>query len=88
MLFVTIRMTPNFGGAIDEIDLTTAKNMPGVQKNVLWDDRFGFIATNTWFAIQAAESVEVTWSKGNPPQNTEAVFAIIEASFEGSPNVE
>ena len=88
MLFATIRMTPSFGGAIDEIDATTAKSMPGVKKIVLWDDGFGVIATNTWLAKQAAEAEEVTWSKGNAPENTEAAFAIMEASFEGSPNVE
>ena len=88
MLFATIRMTPRFGGAIDEIDATTAKSMPSVKKIVLWDDGFGVIATNTWLAMQAADAVDVTWSKGNALENTEAVFAIIEASFEDSPNVE
>ena len=35
MLFATIRMTPTFGCAIDEIDPTAAKNMLGVKKIVL-----------------------------------------------------
>ena len=38
--------------------------------------------------MQATEGVEVTWSKGNAPANTEAVFSIMEASFEDSPNLE
>ena len=62
--------------------------MPAVKKIVLWDDGFGVTATNTWLERRAADAVEVTWSKGNAPENTEAVFAIIEASFEDSPNVE
>ena len=33
MLFATIRMTPSFGGAIDVIDATSAKSMPGVKKH-------------------------------------------------------
>ena len=88
MLFATIRMTPSFGVRIDEIEATNAKSMPGVKKIVSWDDGFGVIATNTWLAKQAAEAEEVTWSKGNAPENTEAAFAIMQASFKGSPNVE
>ena len=32
MLFATIRMTPRFGGTIDEIYVTTTKAMAGVKK--------------------------------------------------------
>ena len=34
ILFTTIRMTPSFGGSIDEIEATKAKSMPGVKKIV------------------------------------------------------
>ena len=35
-----------------------------------------------------AKAVEVTWSKGNAPENTDAVFAMLDSSFEDLPNVE
>ena len=88
LLFATIRMTPRFGGAIEKIDITTAETMAGVKKIVAWEDGFGVIATNTWLAMQASEAAEVTWSKGNAPEDTEAVFHAIEAAFNDKANVE
>jgi isoquinoline 1-oxidoreductase beta subunit len=88
LLFATIHMTPHFGGAIEKIDITTAETMAGVKKIVVWEDGFGVIATNTWLAMQASDAVEVIWSKGSAPDDTEAVFHAIEAAFNDKANVE
>ena len=63
MLFASICANPGIGGALESFDASEAETMPGV-KRVLevkaGNPGVALIATNTWYAIQAANAVVCT----------------------------
>ena len=61
--------------------------MAGVEKVVDIGDGVAVIASNSWLAQQAAQSVEIEWgAPGDLPADDAAVFAALEAAFDAEPN--
>ncbi|MEM1263815.1 MAG: molybdopterin cofactor-binding domain-containing protein, partial [Pseudomonadota bacterium] len=81
MLFATVRMNPYLGGPINGFDASKAMTLRGVRDVIPLDNGIAVLATNTWYAMQAAKAVEIDWGQGEYPATTEAMFAVIADSF-------
>lgn len=68
MLYATVRMNPQPGGAMKSFDASDALKMRGVKKVIAIDSLYGkgfaVIADNTWRAFKAADAVKVVWADG------------------------
>jgi isoquinoline 1-oxidoreductase beta subunit len=74
MLFATVRINPNLGGAMRSFDGAAALKMPGVIKIVEIGNGVAVIADNTWRAFKAAEAVKIDWAPASYPSSTEVMF--------------
>lgn len=83
MLHATVKMNPGLGGSLTSFDDTAARAMPGVKKIVPLDGGVAVVATNTWYAFQAAEAIRFDWGAAPYPADTEGHFAAVAAAFEG-----
>ncbi|MDX1517587.1 MAG: molybdopterin cofactor-binding domain-containing protein, partial [Woeseiaceae bacterium] len=80
MVYATVRMSPK-RGAMTSYDAARAESMPGVKKVVPLDGGVAVVATNTWYAFQAAKAIDVDWADAPYPATSEAMIAAIEQSF-------
>jgi len=84
MLYATVRMNPAIGGPMNGFDASAAENMPGVKKIVPLDGGVAVVATNTWYALQAAKAIQFDWGDAPYPSSTDEHFAVVEEAFAGS----
>lgn len=82
MVFATVKMNPNKGAPLQSFDASKAEHMPGVKKILPITNGFAVVATNTWYAMQAADAVECKWAAatGYPPEQAQH-WAAVEAAF-------
>ena len=88
MLFATVRMNPHLGGTMVRFDATDAQTMPGVEKIVSLEGGVAVVATNTWYAFQAAKAIGIEWSEGPYPPSSEEHFAIVRSAMAGEPDTQ
>ncbi len=81
MLHATIKVNPRQGGTLNSFDATSAEAMPGVKQVVEITNGVAVIATNTWYAIQAANAIEFDWGEAPYPAEQEDHWQEIESSF-------
>lgn len=81
MLYATVRMNPRLGGPMESFDAAAAGKMPGVEKIIDLGDGIAVIATNTWYAMQAAQAVEIGWGAPPYPMTTAGHWKTVEESF-------
>lgn len=86
MKFAAIKQNPHFGAGMRGFDASTAKDMAGVEQILDLGDAVAVVGSNTWLAQQAVETIEVNWEPATYPKTTDAIFAEIEAAFDGSAN--
>ena len=86
MKFAAIKQNPHFGAGMRGFDASTAKDMAGVEQILDLVDAVAVVGSNTWLAQQAVEAIEVDWEPATYPKTTDAIFAEIEAAFDGSAN--
>lgn len=84
MLYATVRMNPHLGGTLNSFDATAARQMRGVKKVIALDGGITVIATNTWYALQAAEAVVCDWADAPYPADSVAHFDVVEQAFDGA----
>jgi len=83
MLFATVKMNPNLGAKLNSYDAAQAKAMPGVKNIVqLGNKGIAVIATNTWYAMKAANNISFDWEKASYPHSSAEIFETIENSFD------
>lgn len=83
MLYATVKRCPYLGGSLLHADTAAAQDMPGVRKIVTFQGGVIIIASNTWYAFQAANGLKCRWSPPHYPADTAQHRAAIEAAFEG-----
>jgi len=71
MLYATVKFNPHIGAGVKEFDDSKAKDMPGFVKAISRLDCIIVIATNTWYAMQAAKLIDVEWEPAKYPESTE-----------------
>lgn len=81
MLYATVRMNPHLGGVMKSFDGSDAEKMPGVQKILPLDGGIAVIASNTWYAMQAAKAVSIEWAEAPYPATSDEHFAALENAF-------
>ncbi len=83
MLYATVKMNPQLGGGLKSFDASAAESMPGVKKIIPLEGGVAVVASNTWYAFQAAEAISFDWDDAPYPQTTEEHFDIVAAAFDG-----
>ncbi|PKP85391.1 MAG: isoquinoline 1-oxidoreductase [Alphaproteobacteria bacterium HGW-Alphaproteobacteria-2] len=86
MLFATVRMNPRLGGPMHGFDAGAARAMPGVVEVLDLGTGFAVVATNTWLAFRAADTVRADWGAAPYPADSPAQMQAIAAAFEDHPN--
>lgn len=86
MKFAAIKQNPHFGAGMRGFDASAAKDLAGVEQILDLGDAVAVVGSNTWLAQQAVEAIEVDWEPATYPKTTDAIFAEIEAAFDGSAN--
>ena len=81
MLYATVRLNPRIGGEMVGFDAAAAKGMRGVKKIAPVRNGVAVIATNTWYAMEAARAIEFDWGPAPYPHDVEEHYAALEASF-------
>lgn len=81
MLYAAIRVNPWQGGGVNGFDASAAEAMPGVKKVVPITGGAAVIATNSWYAMQAANAIVFDWADGAYPADQAAHWAALEDSF-------
>lgn len=82
MLYATVRMNPHRGGLMRSFDASKAESMRGVRRVLALDGAVAVVATNTWYAMQAARVIAVDWAPADYPASTADIQAAIESGFD------
>ncbi|NNF27346.1 MAG: xanthine dehydrogenase family protein molybdopterin-binding subunit, partial [Gemmatimonadetes bacterium] len=72
MVYGVVRRNPRIGAPLVSFDDSKAKEMPGLREIIPLEDGIVVVATNTWYAMQAARMIDVDWGPGPYPETTEA----------------
>lgn len=83
MVYATIKLNPHQTGVMNSFDATEALRMPGVQKVIPVNGGVGVIASNTWYAIQAAEAIDFDWGAAPFPPEQDGHWDALANSFAG-----
>lgn len=71
LLYATVKRNPRLGGEMLGYDATKASQMPGVEQIIPMDAGVIVVATNTWYAFQAADQIEFDWGPAPYPESTD-----------------
>src|SRR5207302_10194861 len=63
MLHGRVVRPPAIGAALQSVDDTALKGIPGIVKVVREGNFLGVVATNEWDAIRGANTLKASWSK-------------------------
>lgn len=65
MLYATITHCPVFGGTAKQVDASEAMKIPGVKDVFTIDEGVVVVATNTWTAFTAKDTLKIGWDYGS-----------------------
>ena len=86
MLYATVKVNPNLLNPMKSFDASKAQGMRGVKKIMAIENGVAVIATNSWYAFQAANAIEFDWAAANYPATTEQLRQLVVDSFAAKPN--
>ncbi|MFD1795355.1 molybdopterin cofactor-binding domain-containing protein [Paracoccus aurantiacus] len=81
MVYAALRVNPYKGAGLNGYDAAEALAMPGVSSVVEVTNGIAVIASNSWYAMRAAEAVKCDWAQGDYPPDQSEHWAVMEASF-------
>jgi isoquinoline 1-oxidoreductase beta subunit len=88
MKYAAVKMCPVFGGKVASFDAGPVLQMKGVRSVHQIADGVAVVADNTWTAMQAVASLDVTWDEGaNASASSEAYRRLLRASADSAPGV-
>jgi isoquinoline 1-oxidoreductase beta subunit len=85
LLYATVKRNPRIGGRMLGFDASRASKMRGVERIIPMETGVIVVATNTWYAFQAAEQIEFDWGPAPYPETTAGHRESVEAAFAGGP---
>ena len=85
LLYATVKRNPHLGGKMLAFDDSKARDMPGVERIIPIESGVIVVATNTWYAFQAAERIDFDWGPAPYPETTTEHLARIELEFGREP---
>jgi isoquinoline 1-oxidoreductase beta subunit len=81
MVYAAVQLNPNKGQPIKSYDASKAEKMPGVRKILKISNGIAVIATNSWYAMKAAEQVKCEWAPSKYPAEQADHWKAVGASF-------
>lgn len=81
MVYAAVKVNPRQGGVMHSYDASAAKGMQGVEKIVEVTNGIAVIASNTWYAIEAANAVEFDWGPAPYPAEQDGHWEALTNSF-------
>jgi isoquinoline 1-oxidoreductase beta subunit len=81
MVHATVRLNPSQTGKMNRFDASKALTQRGVQAIVPVTGGVGIVASNTWYAIQAAQQIEFEWEPAAFPPEQEDHWAALSDAF-------
>ncbi|KAB1070818.1 xanthine dehydrogenase family protein molybdopterin-binding subunit [Methylobacterium planeticum] len=81
MVFASVKLNPNKGQPITAYDASRAVGMPGVKTVLKLTNGIAVIATNSWYAMKAAEAVDCVWAPSPYPAEQADHWKVLGASF-------
>jgi isoquinoline 1-oxidoreductase beta subunit len=81
MVHASVRMNPRKGAGVLSYDASTANAMAGVSQVLPVTNGVAAVASNTWYAIQAVNAVQVEWADAPYPHEQADHWAAVAASF-------
>lgn len=88
MVFASVCANPGIGAAMKTYDASIAETMAGVEKIIPIKNGIAVIASNTWYAIQAANAVECVWDTPNYPENSDAIWQALEQAIDNEAHLD
>jgi isoquinoline 1-oxidoreductase beta subunit len=81
MVYAAVKLNPHKGQPIVSYDASKAQSMPGVQKVLKISNGVAVIATNSWYAMKAAEAVVCEWAPAKYPAEQADHWKVVGSSF-------
>jgi CO/xanthine dehydrogenase Mo-binding subunit len=66
MLHGRVVRPPEVGATVGSVDESSVRDLPGIVKVVVKGNFVGVVAQKPWQAMQGAEKLKVTWTRGTP----------------------
>jgi isoquinoline 1-oxidoreductase subunit beta len=82
MLFAAVKLNPNKGQPMKSYDASKARSMPGVKNILEIKNGVAVVATNSWYAMKAAEAIDCKWAPSTYPAEQADHWKILETSFQ------
>ncbi|AXI56256.1 isoquinoline 1-oxidoreductase [Sulfitobacter sp. JL08] len=81
MVHATVRLNPHQTGKMNRFDASKALKQRGVQAVVPVTGGVAIVASNTWYAIRAAQHIEIDWEPAAFPSEQEDHWAALSGAF-------
>ncbi|MDF0520111.1 molybdopterin-dependent oxidoreductase [Bradyrhizobium yuanmingense] len=81
MLYASVKLNPNKGQPLKSYDASQARTMPGVKKILEIKNGVAVVATNSWYAIKAVETINCEWAPSTYPAEQADHWKVLESSF-------
>lgn len=81
MMYASVKLNPNKGQPLRSYDASKARAMPGVRKILEIKNGVAVIATNSWYAIKAADAIVCEWAPSAYPAEQADHWKVLESSF-------
>jgi isoquinoline 1-oxidoreductase beta subunit len=81
MLYAAVKLNPNKGQPLKSYDASKARSMPGVKKILEIKNGVAVIATNSWYAMKAVDTIDCAWAPSIYPAEQADHWKVLEASF-------
>lgn len=81
MLYAAVKLNPGKGQPLKSYDASKARAMPGVKKVLELKTGIAVIATNSWYAMKAADAVMCEWMPSAYPAEQADHWKVLESSF-------
>ena len=82
MVHASLCLNPGKGAGVLGYDASAALGMPGVQAVVEVTGGVAVVASNTWYAIEAARAIECAWEAAPYPPEQAEHWAALEEAFD------
>lgn len=81
MVYATVRKNPRLGGGMNGFDASAAESLPGVLQVMDFEDGVAVVASNTWYAIRAAQAIDIDWGPGSYAASSAGMLESIAGSM-------
>jgi isoquinoline 1-oxidoreductase beta subunit len=81
MLFAAVKLNPAKGQPMKSYDASKAQSMPGVKKVLEIKNGVAVIATNSWYAMRAVDTIRCEWAPPVYPAEQADHWKVLQSSF-------